>query len=1013
MKPAPRSQAVRHGLVGVALGLLAAITATLVEVLMRGLPPSVASVWQVQRSEPLLWLIDTAPLVMGLTAGLAGSRLHRLAQIAAGLEVNLAQRTSELERAYAASQQREQESWRQRRFLEAVVENSPVAIVTFDMSNRVVSINPAFTTLFGYTGDEILGQELDRRVATGALREEAERFTVLASRGELVRAVTQRRRKDGALFDVEVFCVPVLVGGEQIAVLVQYHDLTEQKRAQAELERQKQYWEALVQNSPVAIVILDLQQRIVSCNPAFEKLLGYSQAEVAGQVLDDLVVGQQDMRSEAEAYTQQALKGAVVHAFAKRRRKDGKEVEVELFALPVKVDGSIIGSVGMYHDISDLVRARREAEEADRAKSEFLANMSHEIRTPMNGVMGMIELALDSPLTNEQRDFLTTAQESAEALLALLNDILDFSKIEAGHLELEEISFNLRSMVEGVADTLAHRAEAKGLEMACDVQQDCPSYVRADPGRLRQILVNLVGNAIKFTEKGEVVIRVEAESETEDRTVVRFTVTDSGIGVPYDRQAALFQRFMQVDGSTTRRYGGTGLGLAISRELVERMGGRIGAESEPGKGSTFGFTVPLRTEPEPLRAPMAAPHELKGLRVLVVDDNATSLLILTKMLKGLGCQVGTATGGREALEQLRAAAKSGNVFQVALLDMQMPEMDGEQTVRAIKQDPAIRDLVVVVLTSAGRRGDAARLEAIGCSGYLLKPVRQSQLSDALLAVLGQSRQTDRPDRARLVTRHTLSERKDTRILLAEDNPINSKLAVALLSRGGYSVDAVDNGLRAVEALKKRHYALVLMDVQMPEMDGFEATERIRAMEVGHTRTPIVAMTAHALKGDRERCLAAGMDDYLAKPLQPKELFAAVERWSGSSSAGLESHMEEGVAAGKEALADPIDRVKGLRYCGGQEGLYLQLLNQFVQDLGEKIEKMKAAVRTGDVGAFTLLGHTVKGVAATLGADGLFQIAQQMEALGYDDNLSGAGPLIEQMEAEHPRLRDFLSQRPPA
>jgi len=775
------------------------------------------------------------------------------------------------------------------------------------------------------------------------------------------------------------------------------------QQAQVEIHRQKEYWETLVQNIPVAVVIIDPQERIVSCNPSFETLFGYSQAEVVGQNLDQLVVRNDAGHSEASGYTRQVLEGASVHTLTKRWRKDGMDVDVELFALPVVVDGQHVGAVGLYHDISELVRARRKAEDSDRAKSEFLANMSHEIRTPMNGVLGMIELALDTSLTPEQTDFLTTAHESAEALLSLLNDILDFSKIEAGQLELEEIGFDLRTMVEGVTETLAGRAETKGLELECVLPERLPTHVHGDPGRLRQVLVNLVGNAIKFTTQGEVILRVEVESEVAEQTRLRFSVADTGIGIPGDLQGKLFQRFVQVDGSTTRKFGGTGLGLAISRQLVDKMGGTIGVDSEPGRGSTFWFIVPLQREARPVLTPLAKPDDLAGLRVLVVDDNQTSRTILTRVLASLSCRTDEAADGEQALDKLRQAAASGDPYRVALLDMQMPGMDGEQTARVIKKEGPIRDVFVVILTSVGKRGDASRLGAIGVAGYLVKPLRQAQIIDVMLTVLGQSRRTTLAEPPRLVTRHTLAERQATRILLAEDNPINRKLAVEILTRAGYPVGTVETGRQAVEALRQHRFRMVLMDVQMPEMDGFEATRAIREQEGDRAHTPIIAMTAHAMKGDRERCLAAGMDDYLSKPLQSRDLFAAIERW------GREAPLPAAEVVEPPTPADggPLDRDRAMPYFGGDEQLFCDLLTQFVGHLGEEVARLRALKDSGDAHAFARQAHSIKGLAATFCADRLHQAAQQLEALGFDDNLAAADVWIEQLEAERPGLEAYL------
>jgi CheY-like chemotaxis protein/HPt (histidine-containing phosphotransfer) domain-containing protein len=599
-----------------------------------------------------------------------------------------------------------------------------------------------------------------------------------------------------------------------------------------------------------------------------------------------------------------------------------------------------------------------------------------------------------------------SAHESAEALLALLNDILDFSKIEAGHLELEAISFNLRTTLESVADSLAHRAEDKGLEIACDIRDDCPVYLRGDPGRLRQVLVNLAGNAVKFTERGEVVIQVQPVIQTESQVMIRFSVKDAGIGISPEQQASLWERFVQADGSTTRKYGGTGLGLAISRQLVEMMGGTIGVESELGAGSTFWFAVPFDPCAEPQPMPLATPEELVGLRVLVIDDNATSRTILTKVLSRFGCEVEAVASGPRAMERLRSAALAGLPYRIALLDMQMPGMDGEHLARTIKQDARIRDVILVVLTSMGKRGDASRMEAIGCAGYLVKPIKPSQLLEALVAVLGQSQRQAPAGRPQLVTRHTISEQKSQRILLAEDNLINQKLAEALLSRAGYPVETVENGRQAVEALKARRFGLVLMDVQMPEMDGFEATHLIRSNEGSRDHTPIIAMTAHALKGDRERCLAAGMDDYLPKPLERAELFKAIERWTQFPRPAEEAEAEPALATSAPS-EDPLDRRKALPFFGGDEAFFDRLLGQFVVNLGGDIEKLKAARASGDAPTCARIAHTLKSVAETFGADRLSAAAQQLEALGFDDNLAAAGPFIEVLEAEHPRLRDYL------
>ena len=650
-----------------------------------------------------------------------------------------------------------------------------------------------------------------------------------------------------------------------------------------QLASSEERYRLLFERSLAAVYRSTPDGRILDCNETCARILGYESPREL-MVLDANSASFEE-GDRSEYLARLSSDGLVSNLETSFKRKDGKRVWVLENANLVD-DPTSGGSVveGTFLDISDrksmeleLTQTKELAEAANRAKSDFLASMSHEIRTPMNGIIGMTELVLDTDLNSEQREYLNMAKLSADSLLTLINDILDYSKIEAGKLEIDAIDFNLRNSLGDTMKSLALRAHQKGLELAWDVQPDVPDDLIGDPGRLRQIIVNLAGNSIKFTHAGEVVTYVAAESKSADSVVLHITVADTGIGIPLEKQAAIFEAFTQADNSTTRKYGGTGLGLSISSRLVGCMGGKIWVESEPGKGSRFHFTARMALQKADSTKPLRiAPEQLQALPVLVVDDNETNRLILTKILRNWKMEPHEVDGGPAAIAALEAAQKSARRFPLILLDAQMPEMDGFALAEHIKKSPHSASATVLMLSSAGLRGDAERCRQLGIAAYLTKPFKQSELLEAILAALGAIPKADA--QPKLITRHSLREKipQGLRILVAEDNTVNQVLAVRLLEKRGHKVQIVANGKLALDYLQKEEFDVVLMDVQMPEMGGFEATEAIREKEkLTGAHIPIIAMTANAMKGDDEECLRHGMDAYVSKPLNLNVLLEAI------------------------------------------------------------------------------------------------------------------------------------------
>lgn len=796
-----------------------------------------------------------------------------------------------------------------------------------------------------------------------------------------------------------------------------YEEIRERKRSEKALRDSEERFRSLVETTSDFVWEVGGDGVYTYANQKVREVLGYGPEELTGKTPFDFMPPEEAKRVSEVFEGMAALKKPFSMIENTNVRKDGIKVLLETSGVPIlDHSGNLIGYRGIDRDITDRKRmecelrvAKEEAEEASRLKSEFLANMSHEIRTPMNGVIGMTELLLDTELSREQQEYVTAVKFSAESLMTVINDILDYSKIEAKKLDIEEVQFTLRDSIGDILNTLALRASEKGLELAYLVSPEVPDAVVGDPGRLRQIIINLVGNAIKFTESGEVVVYITHESE-EERTgevLLHFAVSDTGIGIPPEKQESIFEAFAQADSSTTRRYGGTGLGLTISSRLVDMMGGRIWVASQTGKGSTFHFTVRLGLPQgaQIIQIP-EKPANIEGLRVLVVDDNATNRRILEELLKNWRMNPVTVDSAQSAFQAMEDARESGMPFRLILIDANMPVMDGFEFIEKTKRNPDFAGATVMMLTSSGQRGDAVRCHSLGISAYLTKPVKPSSLLDAILLALGRTE----PEAAEspLVTLHALRERqRPLNILLAEDNPVNQKLVASILEKRGHAVVIANNGRMAVAALEGqiRPFDLIIMDIQMPEMDGIEATAFIRSKEKasgGHT--PIIALTAHAMKGDREMCLRAGMDGYVSKPVRADELISAIEE-------AIPSRPNNKVVS-PQATAKPegvFDMEAALANADGDVELLKEVAGLFLKDCPAMLSAIFNAIKNGDAPGLNRSSHALKGSVVNFAARTAGEIALKLEMMGKSNNLTGVEETFTALEAEIGRLNEALKK----
>lgn len=900
-----------------------------------------------------------------------------------------------------------------------------LCIVGFD--GYFKRINPTWSKVLGYTHDELLARpyiELVHPDDLDATVVEAAKMTLEGSNS--IAFENRYRCKDGSYK-----CLSWSAGlsADHQLIYAVAHDITGRKQRAQELAAERNVLRNLIDNLPDLIYIKDRNGRYVLDNTAHSKFLGASSMdEVVGKTAFDFLPAEVAVAYAAEENATITLGETLREREEPVFYPDGSQVWHLSTRVPLRdSSGEVVGLVGIGRDIterkraeSELQRAKEAAESATRAKSEFLANMSHEIRTPMNGIIGMTELVLESDLSPEQREFLNIVRTSANSLLSLLNNILDFSKIEAGKFDLDYVEFNLRDSLTDTLQTLATRAHQKRLELACHVLPQAPDSLIGDPHRLRQVIINLVGNAIKFTEMGEVVLHVELDRSHTDgpsrgpslpkpeadappyeqaREVwLHFAVSDTGIGIDPDKQKTVFEPFAQADGSTTRRYGGTGLGLAITAELIRMMGGHIWVESNPNQGTTVHFRARFY-EGAGTTSVLAEPESLHHLPVLVVDDNATNRRILEEVLTGWKMKPTIADSAQGALAALQQGHKDSGSFALALLDVHMPDIDGFTLVEWIKDLPQQEQPKIMMLTSADGRRDIARCQELGVAAYLMKPVKQSDLLNSILTVLGTSalKETGPP----LLLRQTFAEGQlPLHILLVEDNIINQRLAAHLLEKNGHEVVTAAGGREALAALEQHTFDVALMDVQMPDMDGLEATAAIREAEkTSGAHLPIIAMTANVLEGDRDRCLQAGMDSYVSKPLEARELFRALEKIVPAERSA------EPLAPPDEDLV--LDKASLLARLGDDLDLLAEITGLLFESSPGQLSAIKEAIENNNGKDLERAAHALKGAVANLSGTAAFEAALKLEKMGREGDLSCAKQAYDSLERQMDRLQTAL------
>ena len=888
------------------------------------------------------------------------------------------------------------------RMLENIMDTLGEGVYLLDNRGMCTYINREAESLLGWTRQELQGRVLHDLIhptrADGVHLDRSECPMHLHTQdNEVYRSETEVfTRKDGQIFPIAIVAAPIIEEGRITGSVAAFKDISARKRAEEELRQSDLKQRMLIDNAADAVLIAGTEGELLYVNELATKLLGYSRSELIGASIFSLLPG-----SFIDVYntslSSELRRSKRLHTEVSFTHKQGHKIPLELNAA-VLPDGNVYVScrdITLRKEVeTTLLRAKDTAEATSKAKSDFLATMSHEIRTPMNGIIGMTELALETELDAEQREYLGLVKSSADALLTIINDILDFSKIESGKMELERVEFDLHALLATTTKLLAVRAEQKGLELIYEIEDGVPDSLLGDPGRLRQVLTNLLGNAIKFTDKGEISVTVRRREIRGSTVVLSFAVVDQGIGIAPDKQFSIFEAFTQADTSTTRKYGGTGLGLAISSQLVAAMGGRLSVKSELGHGSMFSFDASFSVGVS--QHPNQSTVALQGVSVLIVDDNATNLRLLSQLLKKWGMSPTSASSAAQALKIAADAHRDGQTFRLALLDAMMPDADGFELAEKFQHAAEMSGAVMMMLSSAGMRGDAQRCRDLGVLAYLTKPIDQAELYNAVKIALGAQ-----PDSV-LITKHNLKEsrlQKKLDILLAEDNAVNQKLAVTLLSKWGHKIDVVTDGIQAVERSLQHKYDVILMDLQMPQMGGFEATRLIRERERDHGRhTPIVAMTANAMSEDHQRCLDAGMDDYISKPLDTERLRSMLESLTPIAAQSTPPSTD------REPVFDYAQALTSA------DSWVIETIGQaFLDDCPRQMKEIEDAIRAGEHATLMRSAHTLRGLVGNFNARRIEDLARELEHQEAAADMSHAASLYVKLLAEVEALNEALTK----